>query len=82
MSKINLKEIIGISSAVAKPFVPGGIGQILDGVNKVIEDKKDPANLNALRDMATKLDAQEHKQAELEQAVIVLHQRLQKLENK
>jgi hypothetical protein len=76
MSKFGkFKEILAIGSAVAKPFVPGGVGSVLDAVNKGINDKKDPLNVEVLRKLAADNDEQTA-------AILALHERVKKLEAK
>lgn len=71
MSK--LKDILKIGTAVSRPFVPGAAGSVLDAVNASIQDKGDVANEGALKALAARVDEQEH-------AILVLHERLKKLE--
>jgi hypothetical protein len=51
----------------------GGIGKALDIVEKVLADPSDPQNEEALRGLAQRLDKQE-------KALLILHERLRKLE--
>lgn len=76
MSKFNrFKEILAIGSAVAKPFVPGGVNSVLDAVNKGIADKSDPKNESVLKTLAEVNDQQS-------EAILRLHERLKKLEGR
>lgn len=75
MSNGKLKEIFKIGSGVAKIFVPGSVGSVLDVVNKSLSDKDDPANADAIKALAGHIE-------ELTQAVLVLHERVKKLESK
>lgn len=75
MSKFNrFKEILAIGSAVAKPFVPGGVNSILDAVNKGIADKGDPNNEAVLKTLAEVNDQQT-------EAILRLHERIKRIEN-
>ena len=52
---IKIKDIlkgVKIGSGIAKVFVPGGAGQIIDIVNKSIDNDDDPQNTEALKEMA------------------------------
>lgn len=73
MSKLG--DIFKIGAGVAKPFIPGVGGSILDAVTKSLNDKDDPENREALITLAHRCD-------ELEAAVLVLHERVKKLEKK
>lgn len=76
MSKFDkFKEIFKVGSAVSRPFVPGGVGSILDAVNKGLADKDDPANAQAITDLARDNDEQT-------QAILALHERVKALEAK
>jgi hypothetical protein len=66
MSK--LKDILRIGTAVAGTFAPGAVGSVLSIVSKNILDDKDPHNEAGLKALAKKVD-------ELEQAVLILHER-------
>ena len=80
-----LKDIlkgVKVGTEIGKIFVPGGVGKILDVVNKSISDKDDPANETALKALAAENAKQAEQIAELTQAVLALHERVKKLENK
>lgn len=80
-----LKEIlkgVKIGVDIGKVFVPGGAGKILDVVSKSIGDPGDPANESALKALAAENAKQAEQIAELTQAVLALHERVKKLENK
>jgi hypothetical protein len=70
-----LKQIITFGSAVAKPFVPGTVGSILDAVNKGIADKSDPQNEAVLKTLGEVNDQQT-------EAILRMHERLKALEAK
>ena len=75
---IKLKDIfkiVKVGTAISKPFVPGAVGSVLDEVTKSIEDKGDPQNEGALKTMAEVNDQQT-------EAILALHERVRKLEQK
>lgn len=75
---LKLKEIfkaVKIGTSIGSMVLPGGVGKILDVVNKSIEDKNDPNNEEALKALAEVNDEQS-------QAILALHERLEKLEGK
>lgn len=69
------KDIFKIGAAVAKPFVPGAAGSILEAVTKSLDDTDDVQNVGALKALAERVDECEH-------AILVLHKRLEKVEGK
>lgn len=69
------KDIFKVGSGVAKIFVPGSVGSILDAVNKGIDDTDDPANAEAIKALAADNDEQTA-------AILALHERVKKLEKK
>lgn len=70
MSKLNkFKDILGIGSAVAKPFVPGQVGSVLDAVNGHLS--KGGVN-GALPDSIKQLAADNDEQTK---AILALHAR-------
>lgn len=80
MSKLDkFKEIFGIASTIAKPFVPGAAGSILDVVGNSLhgsESEKDvPGVVDSLKHLAEDNDAQT-------QAILALNARLKVLEEK
>lgn len=73
---VKLKDIfkaIKIGTSVGSMVAPGGVGKILDVVNKSIADKEDPNNETALKTLAEVNDEQT-------QAILALHERVKKLE--
>lgn len=72
---IKIKDIIKMGTGIGKVFLPGAAGSVLDAVNKSISDTSDPANVNALRELARVNDEQSA-------AILVLHERITKLEAK
>jgi len=77
MSKFGkFKDIFKIGSGVAKVFVPGGVGKVLDVVNQGLDnDDASIANADALKALAADNDEQT-------QAILALHERLKILEAK
>lgn len=75
MSKFNkFKDILAIGSAVAKPFVPGGVGKVLDEVNDTLGSRRvSPASADAIKQLAADNDEQT-------QAILALHERVKALE--
>jgi hypothetical protein len=74
MSKFDsILKAVKIGSGVAKVFVPGAVGKVLDEVNKNLES--DPTNTKAIEALAKDNDEQT-------QAILALHERVKKLENK
>jgi hypothetical protein len=75
--KSKFREILKIGSAVAKPFVPGSVGSILDAVNGHLDPKtgKGTDVEKALQTLAEDNDAQS-------EAILALHERVKKLEAK
>jgi hypothetical protein len=71
----DILKVVKVGLPVAKVFVPGGVGQVLDVVNKSIADDSDPANEEALRTLAKVNDEQT-------EAILALHARVKKLEGK
>lgn len=72
---------VKVGTEIGKIFVPGGVGKILDVVNRSIKDAADPDNHVALKALA-KVNAEQTGQiAELTQAVLALHERLKKVES-
>lgn len=70
MNKIDkIKTILNIGTAVAKPFVPGAAGSILDAVTKSINDANDPQNVEGLKALAHRVD-------ELEAAVLAIAEKI------
>jgi len=66
MSKF--KDIFKVASGIAKPFVPGIGGSILDVVNSSIENHNDPGNSEGLKALAEN----DHEQ---DQAILAIHAR-------
>lgn len=52
MGKFDVKSLINMGTGVGKLFLPGSAGQILDIVNKNIQDSGDPANAEGLKALA------------------------------
>ncbi len=76
MSKFeNVLKAVKIGSGVAKVFVPGAAGSVLDAVNKGLEKADDPATAELLKTIAKDNDEQT-------QAILALHERVKKLESK
>lgn len=83
MSKFDsILKAVKIGSGVAKVFVPGAVGKVLDEVNKGLEDKNDPANEAAIKALANKVVELEADNNEQTQAILALHERVKRLENK
>jgi hypothetical protein len=75
VKKRDIFKIVKIGTGIAKVFVPGGVGKILDVVNDNIEDESDPANTESLKALAEVNDEQT-------EAIFALHTRLKTLEDK
>jgi hypothetical protein len=77
MSKFGkFKEILSIGSAVAKPFVPGSVGKVLDAVNGQLEKGgASAASSDAIKQLAADNDEQTA-------AILALHERVKALEAK
>ncbi len=74
MSKFDsILKAVKIGSGVAKVFVPGAVGKVLDEVNKNLES--DPTNTKAIEALAKDNDDQTA-------AIMALHERVKRLENK
>jgi hypothetical protein len=83
MSKFDkITKIIKIGSGVAKPFVPGSIGDLLDVVNKGLADETDPANEKVLKEMAKVNDAQTEAIIAISTRQDALEARVKKLEGR
>lgn len=79
MSKFGkFKDIFKVGSAIAKPFVPGAAGSILDAVTKGLESTGNTASstsADAIKQLAADNDEQT-------QAILALHERIKILESK
>lgn len=75
MKKIDLGKLLKIGLGVGKTLAPGAVGSVLDVVSANIDDKADPANESALKNLAETDDAQN-------KAILALHERLKILEAK
>jgi hypothetical protein len=76
MSKFGkLKEILSIGSAVAKPFVPGAAGSILEQVSGALNKEHSTDAAEAVSKLAAKVDEYN---AEQDAAIVALHERLKK----
>lgn len=77
MSKLGkFKEILAIGSAVAKPFVPGQVGSVLDAVNGHLnQGGASAASSEAIKQIAAHNDEQDT-------VILALHERLKILEAK
>ena len=79
MSKLDkLKEILAVAGPLAKPFLPGAAGSILDVVTKGLEAHGDPASgasTDAIKQLAAVNDTQT-------QAILILNDRIAALEAK
>jgi len=74
------KEIFSIASTVAKPFVPGGAGSVLDAVNSGLnKGGASNASATAIKELATRVDEYNGQQ---DAAIIALHERVKALESK
>ena len=70
------REIFAIAAPIAKPFVPGAAGSVLDAINKGLNNGgASNASAEALRKLAADNDEQT-------QAIIALHERVKALEAK
>lgn len=78
----DLLKAVKIGTSVGSVVAPGGVGKILDAVNKSIDDKDDPNNEAALKTLAEVNERQTGEINELTSAVLALHERLKKLEGK
>jgi hypothetical protein len=68
------KDILKIATPIAKPFVPGAAGTILDQVNGILNDPKQP-NEDAVKALAARVDEYNNEQ---DKAILALHDRLKK----
>ena len=73
MKKPDLSDILHIGLGIGKALAPGSVGSILDVVSDGIDDKNDPANEGALKNLAETDDAQN-------KAILAMHERLKKVE--
>lgn len=70
------KEILAIATPIAKPFIPGGAGTVLDQVNQVLKPgNASPDATKAIQALASRVDAYNDQQ---DQAILSLHERLKK----
>lgn len=70
------KEIFGMVEPLAKPFIPGGVGTILDQVNQVLKPgNASPDATKAIQELAARVDSYNDQQ---DQAILALHERLKK----
>ena len=70
------KDIFGVASKIAKPFVPGGAGSILEKVNEGLNGgNSSNSSVTAIKELATRVDEYNDQQ---DQAIIALHERLKK----
>jgi hypothetical protein len=75
MSKFGkFKEILGVASVIAKPFLPGAAGSILSQVNGVVNDPHQTSD-DAVKVLAAKVDEYNNEQ---DQAILAIHERLKK----
>lgn len=82
---VKIKDIlkaVKIGTSVGSVVLPGGVGKILDAVNKSIDDKDDPNNETALKALAEENSRQSSEIKELTEAVLALHERVKKLEGR
>lgn len=75
MAGIKWKDLLKIGTGVGKVVLPKPAGSILDAVNNSINDESDPANSQGLRELARVNDEQT-------EAILALHERLKRLEDK
>ena len=70
MSKFDkFRDILAIGSAVAKPFVPGGVSSVLDAVNgQLSKGGASTASADSIKQLATDNDEQT-------KAILALHAR-------
>lgn len=79
MSKFGkFKEIIAAAAPIAKPFVPGAAGSVLDIVTKTIAEHQSPPS-GASAEAFAKLSAIVDEQTA---AILALHERVKVLEAK
>lgn len=82
MSKFDkFREILDIAGPMAKPFLPGGAGTVLDAVTKGLDSHASPpsgASSDAIKQLAKRLDDDDARLNEQEQAILALHERLKK----
>lgn len=73
------KEIFSVVAPIAKPFVPGAAGTVLDAVTKGMaanpQSPPSPASADAIKQLAADNDEQT-------QAILVLHDRIKVLEKR
>lgn len=75
MSKFDkFKQILSVGSVVAKPFLPGAAGSILEQVNGMVNDPHKSTD-DAVKALAEKVDEYNNQQ---DQAILALHERLKK----
>jgi hypothetical protein len=69
------KQIFAAAEPLAKPFVPGGVGNVLDVVNGALnKGAPSPASADAIKQLAVDNDQQT-------QAILALHARLKAAED-
>lgn len=71
----DILKVVKIGTSVGKVVAPGGVGGVLDAVNRSIDNEDDPSNAEGLRAVAEVNDEQT-------QAILALHERLKNAENK
>lgn len=68
------KKILDVSSVIAKPFLPGVAGSMLDQVNNVVNNPHQTSD-DAVKTLAKEVDEYNHEQ---DLAILALHERLKK----
>lgn len=70
------KSIFGTVAPIAKPFIPGAAGSILERVNAGLNGgNSSTSSATAIKELATRVDEYNEQQ---DQAIIALHERLKK----
>jgi hypothetical protein len=81
MGKLDkFKKALEIGTGVAKVFVPGAAGSVLDAVNKSLNNENDPANADAIKALGKDNAEQDEVLRLLTNELVTLRKRVEKLE--
>lgn len=75
-------KIVRVGVAASKPILPGSVGSVLQAVTDNLSDDSDPKNEGGLRAVAKEVDKLRQDNVALTEAILALHERLERLEGK